>query len=192
MLKYTDKIFTISLVQLEWAKYVFAFTERMIPLLGTTFVQQLHINLAPSNMWAILEAYERSLQGEVQSALTQLPTSVSLNDWMMKLLYRASSRAYFGDTFDSDSMWDEWKGFDEGVYRVALGYPTRSSSQFIKSRNAVVERFINYQTQPHNPSQLIANHEEAARSLGLSERETACLLISDWWPLMASVPWGSL
>lgn len=179
---------------MHWGTDVFDFNEqRVLPLMAAQLGPQLSRAFAPTNMWPMIDAYDARLQQCIKAASNQLPSgSVPLGEWLIRLAYRATARVYFGDTFDPDDMWDEWKGFDEGVWKVALGYPPTMCPRFTSSREKVLQKFIAYLQHAHEACDLIVQHEETARASGFTDREIATIMVSDWWPLMASVPWGSL
>ncbi|KAG9041519.1 hypothetical protein FS837_012146 [Tulasnella sp. UAMH 9824] len=89
-------------------------------------------------------------------------------------------------------FWDDWKGFDDGVYKVALAYPVRLCPHFVKCREKVIQRFLEYLDDPaHEPCDMIAEMETMARDAKLDRRDLGVMIMACYWPLMANVPWGS-
>ncbi|KAG8934599.1 hypothetical protein FRC01_001700, partial [Tulasnella sp. 417] len=117
------KVYTLSPVQMGWAKAVFSLSDHA--LFGSTaFPERLapHMSrsIAPKNMMGLINSFENHLRQEVQSRAVP-PQSVSLQEFVIKLSYIATGAAYFGPTFNAMGTWDAFKGFDEMVYKVALG-----------------------------------------------------------------------
>ncbi|KAG9008425.1 hypothetical protein FRB90_008889 [Tulasnella sp. 427] len=192
------KIFAMSLVQMEWGKNCFSFSDKALfgtPALTGEIFPHLDRSMAPVNMMGLVETFERCLAKAIKTFPTPTPgTSVSLQDFVLRLAHRATGAAYYGPTFDVEAFWDDWQGFDDGVYKVALAYPVPLCPHFVKCRERVIQRFLEYLDDPaHEPCEMIGEQERMARDVAkLDRRDLGVLIMSDYWPLMANVPWGSL
>ncbi|KAG9041520.1 hypothetical protein FS837_012147 [Tulasnella sp. UAMH 9824] len=192
------KNFAISLVQMEWGKNCFSFSDKAMfgsPALTTEIFPHLDRSMAPVNMMGLVESFERCLANAIKTFPVPQPgSSVSLQDFVLRLAHRATGAAYYGPTFDVEKFWDDWQGFDDGVYKVALAYPVPLCPHFVKCRERVIQRFLEYLDDPaHEPSEMIGEQERMAREIAkLDRRDLGVLIMSDYWPLMANVPWGSL
>lgn len=189
--------FAISLVQMEWGKNCFSFSDKALfgsPTLTTEIFPHMDRSFAPTNMMGLVESFELCLKNAIKTAPVPSPgSSVSLQDFILRLAHRATGGAYFGPTFDVEKFWEDWQGFDDGVYKVALAYPVPLCPHFVKCRERVIQRFLEYLDEAHEPCDLIGEQERMARDVAkLDKRDLGVLMMSSYWPLMANVPWGSL
>lgn len=151
----------------------------------------MHRALSPKNVMSLVEAFDRQLQ--ITMVETPLPKEpISLEAWVMRVAYQATGKSLFGPTLDVDSLWEDWKGFDEGVWKVALGYPPVLCPNFVRCREQVINRFSAYAESPHEPCEYVAERERIARDGMYDAREIGVIFTNLLWPLMANVPWGSL
>ncbi|KIO18738.1 hypothetical protein M407DRAFT_246398 [Tulasnella calospora MUT 4182] len=188
------KVYTLSPVQMGWAKAVFSLSDHA--LFGSlVFPERLapHMDrsIAPKNMMGLIKSFETHLRQEVQTRAVPWQ-SVSLQDFVIKLSYVATGAAYFGPTFNAMGTWDAFKGFDEMVYKVALGYPSSFLRNFVRCREELINKFIAYLDKPHDASELIRGQEEIIRDVPFDKRDMGCMMLCAWWPMMANVPWGTL
>ncbi|KAG8908817.1 Cytochrome P450 7B1 [Tulasnella sp. 403] len=188
------KIYHICLLQLSWGRNVFSFSERVLTETAAILGQlspALHRSFSPNHMMALVEAFHANLAPAVKT-LSVPGGSVSLEHWLTRLAYRTTGAAIYGPTFDADGTFDDFKGFDDWVWKVALGYPPTYIPSFIKSREAIIRKFQKYAEEPHDASDYVATQEHIARDGQFSERDIGVVLLAAWWPLMANIPWGSL
>ncbi|KAG9049912.1 Cytochrome P450 7B1 [Tulasnella sp. UAMH 9824] len=188
------KVYTLSPVQMGWAKAVFSLSDHALfgsPVFPERLAPHMDRSIAPKNMMSLTKSFENHLRQEVQTRA--LPSqSVSLQDFVIKLSYIATGAAYFGPTFNAMGTWDAFKGFDEMVYKVALGYPSSLLRNFARCREEMINKFIAYLDKPHDASELIRGQEEIIRDVPFDKRDMGCMMLCAWWPLMANVPWGTL
>ncbi|KIO19394.1 hypothetical protein M407DRAFT_148208 [Tulasnella calospora MUT 4182] len=152
-------------------------------------------SMAPINMMGLVESFERCLSNAIKTFPIPQPGSstVSLQDFVLRLAHHAMGAAYYGPMFDVESFWEDWQGFDDGVWKVALAYPIPLCPHFVKCRDRVIQRFLEYLDNPHEPCDMIGEQERMARDVAkMDRRDLGVLIMSSYWPLMASVPWGSL
>lgn len=189
------KSFAISLVQMEWGKNCFSFSDKALfgtPTLTAEIFPHLDRSMAPTNMMGLVESFEHFLKNAIKTCPVPSPgSSVSLQDFVLRLAHRATGAAYFGPTFDVEKFWEDWQGFDDGVWKVALAYPVPLCPHFVKCRERVIQRFLEYLDEAHEPSDLIGEQERMARDVDMDKRDLGVLMMSSYWPLMANVPWGS-
>ncbi|KAG8970372.1 Cholesterol 7-alpha-monooxygenase [Tulasnella sp. 425] len=188
------KVYTLSPVQMGWAKSVFSLSDQA--LFGSTvfpdrLAPHMDRSIAPKNMMGLIKSFENHLRQEVQTRAVP-SQSVPLQDFVIKLAYVATGAAYFGPTFNAMGTWDAFKGFDEMVYKVALGYPPSLLRNFVRCREEMINKFIAYLDKPHDASELIRGQEEIIRDVPFDKRDMGCMMLCAWWPLMANVPWGTL
>ncbi|KAG8910019.1 hypothetical protein FRC01_006594 [Tulasnella sp. 417] len=147
--------------------------------------------MAPVNIIGPVELFERRLSAAIKTFPIPHPGSpVSLQDFLLHLAHRATGAAYFGPTFDVELFWDDWQGFDDGVYKVALAYPL--CPHFVRCRERVIQRFLEHLDDPaHESCEMIAEMERMARDAKLDRRDLAVMIMACYWPVMANVPWGS-
>lgn len=154
----------------------------------------MHRTLSAENVVGFMEIYESQLLSIVKS-MTLPTTSVSMEDLVIDLAYKATGAAYFGPTYDIQAaLWDVWKPFDDFVWKVALGYPPRLLKNYDRCREEVIKRLEAYveASPPHQAAPMLASQLELAKALGWNSNDLGRLIVADWWPLMASVPWTSL
>ncbi|KAG8957952.1 Cytochrome P450 7B1, partial [Tulasnella sp. 408] len=190
----SSAVYTLSPVQMGWAKAVFSISDHALfgsPVFPERLAPHMSRSIAPKNMMGLIKSFENHLRQEVQTRAVP-SQSVSLQDFVIKLSYIATGAAYFGPTFNAMGTWYAFKGFDEMVYKVALGYPSSLLRNFVKCREEMINKFIAYLDKPHDASELIRGQEEIIRDVPFDKRDMGCIMLCAWWPLMANVPWGTL
>ncbi|KAG8915024.1 hypothetical protein FRC00_008600 [Tulasnella sp. 408] len=170
------KSFAMSLVQMEWGKNCFSHSDKALfstPVLLTEIFPHMDRSMAPMNIIGLVESFEQRLSKAIKT---------SSRHW--RRLLRAD--------IDVEKFWDDWQGFDDGVYKVALAYPVPLCPHFVKCRERVIQRFLEYLDDPaHEPCDMIAEMERMARDAKLDRRDLGVMIMACYWPLMANVPWGS-
>ncbi|KAG8962949.1 hypothetical protein FRC00_008356 [Tulasnella sp. 408] len=142
------------------------------PVLLTEIFPHVNRSMAPMNIIGLVESFEQH--------------------FFLRLAHRATGGAYFGPTFDVERFWDDWKGFDAGIYKVALAYPVPMCPHFVGCRERVIQRFLEYLDDPaHEPCDRIAEMKRMARDAKLDRRDVGVMIMACYWRLMANVPWGS-
>ncbi|KAG8856465.1 Cytochrome P450 7B1 [Tulasnella sp. 330] len=188
------KIFSFSMVQMGWTKNILSLSDKA--LFGSmVFPEKLapHFdkNISPKNMMAILQPFDDRLQHIV--AEMSLPNeSVSLTDFIVKLTYKATAYAMFGPTFDAEATWEDFNVYDVWVWKIANGYPPSLLRGFVAGRERVIKAYERYLEAPHEPCELIAGQEQIARDAGFDSRDRGVMMLCNFWPVMANLPWGSL
>ncbi|KAG9015061.1 Cytochrome P450 7B1, partial [Tulasnella sp. 427] len=187
-------VYALSPVQMGWAKSVFSLSDQALygsPMFSARLAPHMDRSMAPKNMMGLIKSFENHVRQEVQfRAVPSQP--VSLQDFVIKLSYVATGAAYFGPTFNAMGTWDAFKGFDESVYKVALGYPASLLRTFVRCREEMIGKFVEYLDKPHDACELIRGQEEIIRDVPFDKRDMGCMMLCAWWPLMANVPWGTL
>jgi hypothetical protein len=79
--------------------------------------------------------------------------------------------------------YDDFQLFDEGVWRIALGYPTESVPGFIEARERLIRKAMVYADKPHEASDAVAGSERLGRDGGMNERDVGCFLSAMFWPV---------
>ncbi|KAG8943814.1 Cholesterol 7-alpha-monooxygenase [Tulasnella sp. 424] len=164
-----SKVFTMSVIQLSWGKNCFSWSDDVLRK-SSTFREELipaDRNIAPNNIIPLVQSFAQNIS-RVSDVVTR-----------------------YGPTLNIEEFYEDWKNFDEGVWKVALMYPTRLCRRFLASRARVRHRFWECMNKPHEPGQLVRDTEEIVRNGDHSNHDLGVSLMAPYWPLMANVPWAS-
>lgn len=186
--------FALSLVQMMWGKNVFSYSDKLLhetqAFLGE-INPHMSRSISPKNMMGLVESFDHNLADAIKS--WSIPSKpVSLQDFVIPIAYQATGRAMFGPTFDADGTYDDFMGFDNMVWKVALGYPPSLLREFVAARERLIWKLVDYLDKPHEPSELMSGIEQICRAHNFDKRDFGAMLMGFFWPVMANVPWGAV
>ncbi|KAG8873935.1 hypothetical protein FRB97_006341 [Tulasnella sp. 331] len=182
--------------KMAWTKNIFSLSDKA--LFGSmVFPEKLapHFDrsISPKNMMGLLESFDNHLQNIVtEMSLPDPNDSVSLTNFVIQITYKATALAMFGPTFDAEGTWEDFNSFDSLVWKVANGYPPSLLRGFADTRERVIKAYEKYLEAPHEPSELIGGQQQIARDGGFDLRDRGVIMLCDFWPVMANLPWGTL
>lgn len=149
--------------------------------------------VTPQHMPDLVETFDAYLQELVAEVVLPPPgVSMSLADFFMPLVWKATGYMAYGKSFPADDLWSVFRGFDEMVYRVALGYPPLLAINFRRSREKVINILGTYLEGSSPSSELMGGMDRIAVAQGFGMRDRGAIQLSTLWPLCASLPWSSL
>jgi len=141
---------------------------------------------------SLVDSFDASLLEAVHTLTLPSPSeSVSLQSFLHGIAYKATGEALFGPTFDPSTA-EIFKGFDESVWRVAAGYPSRLLSKFVDSREKMIQWFSEYAEKPFESSELVSLMVQFTKEGGFSKRDIGAVMLCTWWPVIGNAPWACL
>jgi len=123
-------------------------------LLSQSAVETL-INKFNKNLQPVLSREVEKL--DIEGQLSKEGVVIDFIQWLRKIMFEASGKALFGDTWPSDdSFLDDFVGFENGMYDILKRYPSFMTRSAINARERYYHRLVEMFQKPLvNPGPLI-------------------------------------